>query len=243
MRLLKANNITNIDLIQSATSTINTHGSEAILLSNSEDYQVSHCAGILSRLHGGGRADVFLFEKNNQQICVKYFHDNRKLTKVKNALHIGRAFTAYNRGLLLEKKGIPAPKVIAISQTKTRQPILFMEMINDHTQINFLLEQWVAKGIDLLNYPPYSQLAHDFTNFVISLHNHNIYHKDFSPRNVLTQELDGHFSFYLIDLEDVSSSISIPDTTKHFLDRLKRYVGSDAHDLFADILHKKHVTN
>lgn len=50
------------------------------------------------------------------------------------------------------------------------------------------------------NFPKKEEILKAFARFSYSLHEHNIYHLDFSPGNILIKEHDGEFIFKIVDI-------------------------------------------
>ena len=211
--------------VQAVANAVYTYAPNLVSKPNTEKHEIDIPSGKLTRLHGGGRADVYCFEFKQRRYCAKYFHDQRIFSRFKNAIGMGRAFSAYHKGLALMKMQINAPKVIGIAmRSYWAPPILIMEMIESFEQINLQLEHWKSTIQDLSNDQRLVSLASSFGSFTKNLHNNEIFHTDFSPRNVLMKQTNNDFDFYLIDLEDVLFSGESAHDIAHFEERLHRYL-------------------
>ena len=213
--------------ILAAAKAIYQYAPAAVGLSNNEHYQIPLSEGQLQRLHGGDRADVYLVEIGQRRCCAKFFHDTRPLSYLKNLWGIGRAFSAYRNGVTVKKLGIACPAVLGVyMQGALASPILIMELIDGYQQINLVLEDWKTESADLADSPRLAKLAMAFAQFTKNLHTNGVFHRDYSPRNVLMRESNGEFSFCLTDLEDVFFTGDSDKNIDHFKQRLPRYLSS-----------------
>ncbi len=188
-------------------------------------YTIQLPTGELRRLHGGGRADVYLLNYQNKRYCLKWFHDSRLISRFRNALNLSKAKQSYAISQKLQQLRINAPKIIGVIQpSRFGSPLLIMEMLDGCQQLNLMLEEWKNHTADLCDYPSFLQLAKQFGTFTRKLHQNGVLHRDFSPRNVLVQHQRNIFEFYLIDLEDVYFGTDSSDNIAHFNDRLPRYL-------------------
>lgn len=188
-------------------------------------YTIQLPKGELRRLHGGGRADVYLLNYQNKRYCLKWFHDSRIIARLRNIMNLSKAKQSYAISQKLQQLKINAPKVLGVIQPNLfGSPLLIMEMLDDCQQLNLMLEEWHKHTADLCNYPPFLHLAKQFATFTKKMHQSGVLHRDFSPRNVLVRQQNNTFEFYLIDLEDVYFGTDNSDNIVHFNDRLPRYL-------------------
>lgn len=221
------------DYIMATAKAIYSHAPNLVSRPNTEKYDIDFDNGKLLRLHGGGRADVYCFEYNNRRCCAKYFHDHRLFSRIKNFLGRGRAFSAYHKGSILMQMDIEAPKVVGlVMRNSYSPPILIMEMIEGFEQINLQLENWKKNTASLINDSRIITLASSFGLFTQKLHNQNVFHADFSPRNVLVKKANNTYLCYLIDLEDALFSGQSKHDIAHFEERLHRYLSAQEAEQF-----------
>ena len=218
-------NISDRGLVVAASEEVACHAPMWLFGSNAEKYVVKLPDGKLELLHGGGRANVYLFEYAGQRCCVKWFHDTRVVSRLRNILGIGRAQLAYKKGLQLERLGINAPRVLGVAYpSRFGSALLIMEMIDGYEQINLKLEDWKEHTSNLNEDLRLLKLAEQFGRFAGGLHAAGVLHTDFSPRNVLVNESDKGFKFCLVDLEDVDFGNNPHPNLKHFNERMTRYL-------------------
>lgn len=188
-------------------------------------YTIQLPQGRLKRLHGGGRADVYLLIYQNKRYCLKWFHDSRLISRLRNSLNHSKALQSYKTSNKLQTLRINAPRVLGVIQPGLfASPLLIMEMLEECMQLNLLLEKWKTHSADLSTKPHFSQLAQQFGTFTKELHSNKILHRDFSPRNVLVRQINSNFEFYLIDLEDICFGTENTNNLQHFNERLPRYL-------------------
>ncbi len=187
----------------------------------------------LRRLHRGKRSDVYLYETDGFRCCLKWFHDKRWFSCLKNQMGIGRANSAYKKGLKLGRLGSSSPKVLGIVRYGFfGKAALAMEMVDGFQQMNLVVREWNATVEDLSEESRLVQLAEQFSEFTAYLHSNNVLHKDFSPRNVLMKPSSAGFKFCLVDFEDICFSGRPIKNIQHFEERLARYVSKPVLDVF-----------
>lgn len=190
----------------------------------------------LWQIHAGGRSTIYGFRLFDTNACLKVFTDKRFLTGVRNFLGWSKGRRAYNNGLLAYNKGVPVPRVYAYAEKRPCGPTLVvMELLENAVQMNLLLEERLASGIDLTSDPVFQALTGHFARFTRDLHARGVCHRDFSPRNVLVADLCGQLRMQLIDLEDIDFNCSprkFRSNIEHFHGKMTRYVNSAALKLF-----------
>lgn len=202
-------------------------------------YTITVPKGELTRLHGGGRADVYLLDVQGKRYCLKHFHDSRLISWIRNGLNLGKASQSYKISTKLQQLDINAPRVLTVAQTTFfGSPLLIMEMLEGCSQLNVLMLNWKKEGGNLSAEPLFQQLAHRFGLFCRTLLRQQVLHRDFSPRNILVREVNALFEFYLIDLEDVHFGKTSQNNLDHFHERLPRYLNPSECTMFQDQFHK-----
>lgn len=93
------------------------------------------------------------------------------------------------------------------NQIGTPQPIAYYEFT---TQFLFKKSYYVSEHLECdltyrelttnFEHPNYETILRAFTRFTFQLHERNIYFLDHSPGNTLIKKIDGHYEFYLVDL-------------------------------------------
>lgn len=182
----------------------------------------------LWRIHPGGRSTVYGARQASGKACLKVFTDQSGLAGMRTFFGWSKGRRAYRNGLLAFDKGVPVPRVYAYAEKRPFGPTLVvMELLENAMQMNLLLEQRLAGGIDLLADAAFHELTVIFAKFTRDLHDHGVCHRDFSPRNVLVAGLDGQPRLQLIDLEDIDfvcSARRFRSDIEHFHSKMSRYV-------------------
>lgn len=197
------------------------------------NYTIDVDKGTLQRLHGGGRGDVYALTFKQKRYCLKYFHDNRLIARLRNGLGMSKASLSQKTSHSLQQLKINAPKVLSVIQpTRFSQPLLIMEMLDDYQQLNLMLLNLKETTQDICQEPTFKLLIHTFAAFTDRLHDNNVLHQDFSPRNILVRRQKKTFDFYIIDLEDIHYGTNFKSDLDHFNARLPRYLSATECDFF-----------
>ena len=143
------------------------------------------------------RNEVKLFCVNGKELIVKSFQIPHFVNRFVYAhLRSSKAERSYTNSMILLEKGIDTP-----------QPVAYIEIIKN----GLLLESYYVSEKspydrefrEISNSPVTEKSAPvliQFAAFTASLHEKNVYHKDFTPGNVLFGEKNGSYLFQLIDV-------------------------------------------
>ena len=190
----------------------------------------------LWQIHAGGRSTVYGVRLLGKKACLKVFTDRRFHTRMRTFLGWSKGRRAFRNGLLAYGKGVPVPCVYAYAEQRPCGPTLVVtELLENAVQMNLLLEERLARGVDLAADAAFRDLIGLFARFTRDLHARGVCHHDFSPRNVLVADLNGHPRLQLIDLEDLDFACSagkFRTNIDHFHGKMARYVDSAALALF-----------
>ncbi len=229
-------------LAETAFAAVTRYGRDWLFQANADTYAVQLPQGRLERLHGGGRADVYLFIHENKRYCLKWFHDTRLISRLRNGFGFSKAVQSYKTSEQLEELNIKAPRVLGVLQPERfGTTLLIMEMLENFQQLNLMLEDWKSQGSGLTSDPRFRKLAEQFGHFTQNLHCKKVLHRDFSPRNILVTEVNTNFNFCLIDLEDVYFGTAPKSNLRHFNDRLPRYLHQTERTFFLEHFHKAYT--
>jgi len=186
----------------------------------------------LWRIHPGGRSTIYGARLPGKKACLKVFTDQSGPARMRTFFGWSKGRRAYRNGLLAFAKGVPVPRVHAYAEKRPFGPTLVvMELLENAVQMNLLLEERLAGGIDLLADADFLELTGLFARFTRDLHDRGVCHRDFSPRNVLVADLDGQPRLRLIDLEDIDfvcNARRFHSDIEHFHSKMSRYVNPAA---------------
>lgn len=186
-------------------------------------------------VHEGGRSTVYGAEVAGERYGIKLFTDNRLLTRARTFLGLAKGRRAFCNGIRAMEKNLPVPPVYAYAERRPFGPNLVIMKLLPAIQMNLLIEDMLERGVDLTTDPFFFQLVESFARFTRRLHANSVYHKDFSPRNVLVRQEGQHIRLELIDLEDMVFSGSASDFKEnidHFSKKMARYVNQATLDFF-----------
>jgi len=142
-----------------------------------------------------GRNQIRLFEHNGLRIVAKQFkrHDLIKQV-IYTFFRKNKARRSFENAVRLHETGFDTPQEIACLEEVRHGLIL---------QVYYLCEYTDGEPVrtPLIDSDPFDQgLACDYANFVASLHDHGVLHRDLNPTNVLYTSSEGEHQFQLIDI-------------------------------------------
>ncbi|GAA4897231.1 lipopolysaccharide kinase InaA family protein [Flaviramulus aquimarinus] len=143
------------------------------------------------------RNSLKLFELNNKTINVKSF----KVPNIVNQIAYrffrkSKAQRSFEYANKLVELNIGTPKPIAYYEFTT--PFLFKKSyyISEQIQDDLTYRELTTD----LSYPNHEAILRAFTRFTYQLHEKGVHFLDHSPGNTLIQINNGHYKFYLVDL-------------------------------------------
>jgi len=150
--------------------------------------------GGVRRIHLGERAGVLAVRFAGRTCCVKLFYDDRPRVTCLNRLGFSKARRAFENGLELARRCIPAPAMLGWAvDGKTGLALLVTELIVDAERVDL----WIAaQGLT-------EDLIGRVAGFVRRMHDAGVGHGDLSLRNLLVGRRDGGLFLWILDYEDV----------------------------------------
>lgn len=153
----------------------------------------------LGELFGNGdRNKIKLFDLNGKTINIKSFKIPNLINKIAyKYFRKSKARRSFEYATILLERGIGTP-----------QPIAFLENFNwlglrdsYYASEHLVTELTYRELVEIPDYPDHDNILRQFTRFSFDLHEQGIEFLDHSPGNTLIKkELDGKYSFYLVDL-------------------------------------------
>lgn len=143
------------------------------------------------------RNTIKLFDLGAQTINIKSFKVpnifNQFVYKFLRKSKAQRSFEFANK-LLNNQIGTPQP----IAYFEFTTPFLFKKSfyVSEHLECDLTYRELTTN----FDYPDYEAILRAFTRFTYKLHEKNIQFLDHSPGNTLIKKVDGHYEFYLVDL-------------------------------------------
>jgi tRNA A-37 threonylcarbamoyl transferase component Bud32 len=199
--------------------------------------EVPFSHGRLWVIHRGGRATVYGAELQGRRYCIKVFNDGRFQTRCRTFLGFSKARRIFCNGLAARERNFPVPEIFAYAERRPFGPSLaVMRLLDNAIQLNLLIENLLAEGVDLTTDPFFVEVVDSFAKLARNMRDRGVGHVDFSPRNVLVVKGDAGATIHLIDLEDVVFSNDprfFADNVVHFEEKLARYVNADVLSWFS----------
>lgn len=162
-----------------------------------------------------GRNQIRLYERNEVKIAVKRYKIPLLVSRVHYTLfRPSKAKRAYEYAVALEKMGFDTPAPIAyieISNNGIFERGYFASEMVDAKVVRF----WEEENPEELK-----QLLAEFAAYTARLHDNGILHLDYSPGNILYRKENGHFRFYLIDINRMRFNITDRDLLMRNFERI-----------------------
>ena len=143
------------------------------------------------------RNELKIFERYGMEFVVKSF----KIPHIINqfaytTLRPSKAERAYRYALILQKKGISTPAPIACIEIKKFGLLFNSYFISKKSRFHREIRE-LSKTPDL---PEAYQILKDFARFTADLHQKGVFHKDYTPGNILFGKTCDCYEFELVDL-------------------------------------------
>jgi hypothetical protein len=160
------------------------------------------------------RNTIKLFNLGTQTINIKSFKVPNIFNQiVYNFLRKSKAQRSFEFANKLLNNQIGTPQPIAYFEFTT--PLLFKKSfyVSEHLECDLTYRELTTN----FEYPYYENILRAFTRFTFQLHEKNIQFLDHSPGNTLIKKVDGHYEFYLVDLNRMKfKSMNFQTRIKNF---------------------------
>jgi hypothetical protein len=161
------------------------------------------------------------FEEQGFDVCVKSFHRPFCLNRIIYGLfRPSKARRSFEYGMTLMERGISTPDPIAYVERKTYGMLQHSYYLSSCLKYDGMMREFrtgtLAGREDLLR---------DFARFVACMHEQQVFHKDFSPGNILYVKEARTYCFYLVDINRMAfRPVGMKKGCKNF----KRMWGNEA---------------
>jgi tRNA A-37 threonylcarbamoyl transferase component Bud32 len=180
-----------------ASSCVDRKAAQTIL--DLHDKALASGQGVLKNAR---RTAVTRVSFDGEWLCVKEFRASRSSERLKDRLRTSRAKRAWDGAARIEAAGVATP-----------EPLALLERGDTH----FVVTRFEGRAVALDQlvterfFPPLEteQLAAKRTligqlgAWLRRVHDSNIYHDDWSPKNILVREMDDGWRFFFVDLDSV----------------------------------------
>ncbi|HKK12967.1 MAG TPA: lipopolysaccharide kinase InaA family protein, partial [Flavobacteriaceae bacterium] len=141
-------------------------------------------------------------------------------------LRKSKAQRSFEYANILLEHGIGTPQPIAYYEFTT--PLLFKKSyyVSEHLKCDLTYRE-LTKNFD---YPDHETILRAFTRFTFKLHENDIHFLDHSPGNTLIKKMDGHYEFYLVDLNRMKFR------TMDFQTRIKNFSRLTIHKSMVEVM-------
>jgi hypothetical protein len=146
------------------------------------------------------RNTIKTFEAEGFSISVKSFHVPSFFNRIiYGFFRPSKAARSYQCGLKLLEKGISTPEPIACIEQKRCGLLHNSYYVCAHLRYDGMMREFRAGALS-----GREELLRSFARFTASLHRRRVFHKDFSPGNILYVKDAGNYRFYLVDINRMS---------------------------------------
>lgn len=162
------------------------------------------------------RNEIKVFELDDHTtLNVKRFTEPNLLNRfVYASLRKPKAIRAYENALHLTSLGVDTPSPIGYVVYKTRCSIQHSYLVTLHSPLSRTMYEFGDSDLD-----GREPIVKAFARFAAELHQKGVYHKDFSPGNILFDQTEGgDYLFTLVDINRIAyrESISLEDRCRNF---------------------------
>ncbi|WP_029904656.1 lipopolysaccharide kinase InaA family protein [Prevotella sp. 10(H)] len=175
------------------------------------------------------RNTIKVFHVNGYDINVKSFKKPIWINRfVYKYLRKSKAERSFLNALTILERGIKTPKPIAYIEIYKNRLLAQSYYISIHEKVEGTMKEVYNQTEE-----ESKELIQAFTMFTAEIHKKGIFHKDYSPGNILYKTTDKGYEFYLVDLNRMSfKNINMMDSCRSF-SRLKanddtlNYIGEE----------------
>jgi hypothetical protein len=159
------------------------------------------------------RNTIKRFEEKGVSVSIKSFHVPFFLNQiVYGFFRPSKARRSYEYGLKLLEKGVLTPEPIAYLEQKRFGLLQKSYYICAHLEYDGMMREFRTGAL-----AGRENLLRSFARFAAFMHKQEVYHKDFSPGNILYVKNNDDYLFYLVDINRMKfQSIDMKKGCKNF---------------------------
>ena len=160
------------------------------------------------------RNEVKLFQQQGLEFVVKSFKIPHIINKVVYAhFRPSKAKRSYANALLLLEKAIDTPHHVAYIEVRRKGLLYESYYVSEKSPFN-------REFREICHSPATEEMKSvlvDFAVFAASMHDKHVFHKDFTPGNILFGGKDNHYNFQLVDVNRMTfCPVNMKMGCKHF---------------------------
>lgn len=143
------------------------------------------------------RNELRVIRHDETDVVVKAFKVPNPLNRlIYSKFRASKARKSYENAMTLERLGITTPE--AIGYVEFYNSIFFGEsfFVSKKFDYDFTIREPLLDK----NFPDRDNIFKAFAAFTLMLHNKGVYHKDYSPGNILIKKLEVGYEFCLVDI-------------------------------------------
>lgn len=180
-------------------------------IDSTDDATASKCAGIFRdgtdsdarQIYRGARNTLYdVADSEGHHLCVKHFRKAKfPNSYIYTTLRHSKARRSYEHAGRLLSLGFLTPRPLAWSERRKG--------------LKLLDSYYICEYLDLPNIRDWGSLPDAETlidalgAYMVSLHRAGVYHRDFSPGNILVERLpEGKYRFYLVDINRMNFGVT-----------------------------------
>lgn len=163
------------------------------------------------------RNEIKILDTEAGKIVVKRFGKIYLMNRFAYAwLRASKARRSYRNGLELRKRGIGTPEPLAYTE-QYKGALLGPSM---YLYGYYAGEDNMRRVLKEKDYPDREALLRSFARYACLLLDRGVFHKDFSPGNILFERKDGEYQFMLIDINRIVFGPILPEKRRRIFRRL-----------------------
>lgn len=162
------------------------------------------------------RNQIRRFEEGGLIMCVKRFHQPHFLNRlIYSYFKRSKARRSYENGMYLMQHGVGTPEPVAYIEEKKWGMLGYSYLVTLQSRLTRLNREFT------LNYTPeLEDTIRPLARFTAHMHEQGILHLDYSPGNILWDQVDGAYQFEVIDINRMR--VGKPVTMREGAESLRR---------------------
>jgi hypothetical protein len=154
-------------------------------------------------LKNGPRTALTRVRHNSHWLCIKEYRQLSIFDRAKARLGSSPAFRAWNGARHLRSQGIGTAENVALVEL-SRKSYLFTRFLDAAAPLDFLLQERFVEPLTQPEFLAKRTLISQLGQWLRRVHDLDIYHDDWSPKNIMASQQGDTWNFRIVDTESVS---------------------------------------